>query len=50
VCNLLRGDKVAVERLLTHPDIKAVTAAPLATARRKVSAHGRGGWPTTPGR
>ncbi len=35
VFNVLHGDKVAVERLLTHPDIKAVTAAPFTASRTR---------------
>jgi hypothetical protein len=35
--NVLHGDKVAVERLLTHPDIKAVTAPFTASRTRSRS-------------
>jgi malonate-semialdehyde dehydrogenase (acetylating)/methylmalonate-semialdehyde dehydrogenase len=35
VFNVVHGDKVAVERLRTHPDIKAVTAAPLTASRTR---------------
>jgi malonate-semialdehyde dehydrogenase (acetylating) / methylmalonate-semialdehyde dehydrogenase len=35
VFNVLHGDKVAVERLLTHPDITAVTAAPFTASRTR---------------
>jgi malonate-semialdehyde dehydrogenase (acetylating)/methylmalonate-semialdehyde dehydrogenase len=35
VFNVLHGDKVAVKRLLTHPDIKAVTAASFTASRTR---------------
>jgi malonate-semialdehyde dehydrogenase (acetylating) / methylmalonate-semialdehyde dehydrogenase len=35
VFNVLHGDKVAVERLLTQPDITAVMAAPFTASRTR---------------
>jgi len=34
VVDVLHGDEVAVEYLLTHPDTDAVTAAPFTASRR----------------